>query len=131
MEVTTMAYDYDRMDGEEQGGGAFLMGLLAGTVLGAGLGMLFAPKSGSALRTDLADSANRLQRTATDTYNQATERVGHWVERGRDAYSRAREGVTEQAGEFRGTTSGQGTTGQTTGGTTAQPWTNTGTPRPT
>ena len=129
-----MAYDYDRMDGEEQGGGAFLMGLLAGTVLGAGLGMLFAPKPGTALRTDLADSANRLQRTAADTYNQASERVGHWVERGREAYTKAREGVgqgLEQAGEWTGTTGGSTTgTGPTTGGTTAsQPWTTTGTPR--
>ncbi len=40
-----MAYEYDRVE-REDGGGSFLMGLLAGTVLGAGLGMLFAPKAG-------------------------------------------------------------------------------------
>ena len=36
--------DYDRYDNE--GGGGFMMGLLTGTVLGAGLGMLLAPKAG-------------------------------------------------------------------------------------
>jgi gas vesicle protein len=44
-----MAYEYDRLE-REDGGSSFLMGLLAGTVLGAGLGMLFAPKAGSDLR---------------------------------------------------------------------------------
>ena len=41
-----MAYEYDRLEREDGGSGSFLMGLLAGTVLGAGLGMLFAPKTG-------------------------------------------------------------------------------------
>ena len=49
-----MAYEYDRFEREE-GGGSFLMGLLAGTVLGAGLGMLFAPKTGSELRSQLGN----------------------------------------------------------------------------
>ena len=57
-----MAYEYDRLE-REDGGSSFLMGLLAGTVLGAGLGMLFAPKAGSELRNQLpsrpASSAQR------------------------------------------------------------------------
>ena len=44
-----MAYEFDRVE-REDGGGSFLMGLLAGTVLGAGLGMLFAPKPGAEVR---------------------------------------------------------------------------------
>ena len=55
-----MAYEYDRLEREE-GGGSFLMGLLAGTVLGAGLGMLFAPKAGSELRSQLSESATKLR----------------------------------------------------------------------
>jgi hypothetical protein len=38
--------DYDRYDTEGSGAG-FMMGLIAGTVLGAGLGMLLAPKAGA------------------------------------------------------------------------------------
>jgi hypothetical protein len=48
-----MAYEYDRFE-REDGGGSFLMGLLAGTVLGAGLGMLFAPRAGSEIRNQLS-----------------------------------------------------------------------------
>lgn len=95
-----MAYEYDRVEGED-GSGAFLMGLLAGTVLGAGLGMLFAPKTGTELRSNLTDAANRWQRTAADTYQQATERVGEVVERGREAYDRTRESVTRLADQGR------------------------------
>jgi gas vesicle protein len=42
-----MADGYDRFENEGNGGSSFVMGLLTGTVLGAGLGMLFAPKAGS------------------------------------------------------------------------------------
>ena len=69
-----MAYEYDRFEREE-GNGSFLMGLLAGTVLGAGLGMLFAPKTGSELRNQLSESAGRLRTTANDSYQQATDKV--------------------------------------------------------
>ena len=61
-----MAYEYDRLEREE-GGGSFLMGLLAGTVLGAGLGMLFAPKAGSELRSQLSESATKLRSTAGES----------------------------------------------------------------
>ena len=50
-----MADGYDRFDNEGNGGGSFVMGLLTGTVLGAGLGILFAPKAGSELRNQLSE----------------------------------------------------------------------------
>lgn len=87
---------YDRFEREDRGG-AFLMGLLAGTVLGAGLGMLFAPKSGSELRTQLAESGRNLGDSASQTYRKASERVGTLVDRGREAYDRARGTVSEAA----------------------------------
>jgi gas vesicle protein len=88
-----MAYEYDRFE-REDGGGSFLMGLLAGTVLGAGLGMLFAPKAGNELRNQLTDQAGKLRATANDTYQQATDKVGQIVDRGKDAYDRARTNVS-------------------------------------
>jgi gas vesicle protein len=84
-----MAYEYDRYE-REDGGGSFLMGLLAGTVLGAGLGMLFAPRPGSELRNQLTEQAGRLKSTAGGAYSQATDKVGKIVDRGREAYDRAR-----------------------------------------
>lgn len=86
-----MAYEYDRLEREE-GGGSFLMGLLAGTVLGAGLGMLFAPKAGSDLRNQLNEQAGKLKATANDTYQQATDKVSQIVDRGKEAYDRAKTG---------------------------------------
>jgi hypothetical protein len=85
-----MAYEYDRYE-REDGGGSFLMGLLAGTVLGAGLGMLFAPRPGSELRNQLSEQAGRLKSTAGDAYTQATDKVGKIVDRGREVVDRGRE----------------------------------------
>lgn len=105
-----MAYEYDRLEREE-GSGSFLMGLLAGTVLGAGLGMLFAPRPGSELRNQLTEQAGRLRSTANDTYNQATEKVSQIVDRGREAYDRARTSVSDGGTGSLGTSGNLGTTG--------------------
>lgn len=104
-----MAYEYDRFE-REDGGGSFLMGLLAGTVLGAGLGMLFAPKAGTELRNQLSEQTGRLRSTANDAYSQATDKVSHMVDRGREAYDRARTGATNQFGAG-GTSTGAGESG--------------------
>ena len=61
-----MADGYDRFENEGGGGGSFVMGLLTGTVLGAGLGMLFAPKAGSELRNQLSEQAGTLANTASE-----------------------------------------------------------------
>ena len=116
-----MAYEYDRFEREE-GGGSFLMGLLAGTVLGAGLGMLFAPKAGSELRsqlgTQLSDQTGRLREVADQSYQQASEKVSQIVDRGREAYDRARSSVGNMAaagtsGSGGGTGVGSGASGNT------------------
>jgi gas vesicle protein len=108
-----MAYEYDRFE-REDGGGSFLMGLLAGTVLGAGLGMLFAPRAGSELRNQLTEQAGRLRHTAEDAYSQASGKVGQIVDRGREAYDRARS----SSGSM-GSNMGTGASGNT--GTTGTP----------
>ena len=112
-----MAYEYDRFEREE-GGGSFLMGLLAGTVLGAGLGMLFAPKAGSELRSQLgsqlADQTGRLREVADQGYQQASEKVSQMVDRGREAYDRARSSVGNMAAAgTSGNTGAAGSTGAT------------------
>ena len=94
-----MANGYDRFDNEGNGGGSFVMGLLTGTVLGAGLGMLFAPKTGSELRGQLTEQANSLANQAQGGYRKATETAGEWADRGKDAYGKAREAVNKGADE--------------------------------
>lgn len=116
-----MAYEYDRFEREE-GGGSFLMGLLAGTVLGAGLGMLFAPKAGAELRSQIgsqvADQTGKIRDVAEPYYNQASEKVGQIVDRGREAYDRARSSVSGMAAQG---TSGTSASATSTAGSTSTP----------
>jgi gas vesicle protein len=70
----------------------FMMGLLCGAAVGAALGLLFAPKPGSELRTQLYDSTERLRRkagdAAHDAYNQASGTVEDLMDKGRSAIRR-------------------------------------------
>jgi len=94
-----MADGYDRFDNEGGGGGSFVMGLLTGTVLGAGLGMLFAPKSGTELRNQLSEQAGNLANTASEGYRRATEAAGDWADRGREVYDKARDAASRGVDE--------------------------------
>jgi gas vesicle protein len=113
-----MAYEYDRFEREE-GGGSFLMGLLAGTVLGAGLGMLFAPKAGAELRSQLGDQAGRLREAADQGYQQASDKVSQIVDRGREAYERARSSVSNMAST--GTSGSASSIGSSSSSSSASP----------
>ncbi|MPY89538.1 MAG: hypothetical protein GEU99_16625 [Luteitalea sp.] len=67
-----------------------LMGFFAGLLVGAGLGLLLAPRPGSEVRRGVAASADDLRRRASETLHHSQERMSHAVERGRDVYNRAR-----------------------------------------
>jgi gas vesicle protein len=95
--------DYDRYENEGSGGG-FMMGLLTGTVLGAGLGMLLAPKAGAELRGVLGEQARNWGSQAQEQYRHAREAAGPWVERGRDMVNQARDAATQAAEQARGYT---------------------------
>ena len=92
---------HDRHD--EGGGGSFVMGLLTGTVLGAGLGLLFAPKAGSELRGQIAEQTGSLATSATEGCQNATETAVAWAEKGpekgRELYDKGREAVAKGADE--------------------------------
>jgi gas vesicle protein len=84
---------YDRFESENGSGGTFVMGLLAGTVLGASLGMLFAPKSGSELRSQIANRAGDIKNSASEGYKKASDAATEGYKRASDAvadtYNRA------------------------------------------
>ena len=100
-----MADSYHRYENEGSGGG-FMMGLLTGTVLGAGLGMLLAPKAGSELRGAIGDQARTWGNAASEQYKKASETAGQWAERGKEVVDKAREAVTRSAEEARGYATG-------------------------
>jgi gas vesicle protein len=98
-----MGDGYDRFENEGGGGGSFVMGLLTGTVLGAGLGMLFAPKAGSEIRNQLSEQANTIANTAQEGYRRASETAGDIANKGREMYDKARDAVskgTEEAQRY-------------------------------
>lgn len=71
--------------------GAFLTGLFAGAVIGAGLGLWFAPKPGTEMREQVTDAAKEFGQRAGRTVNDLADR-------GREVFDRARE-VVSTAGE--------------------------------
>src|SRR5688572_28201744 len=93
--------DFDRYD-SESGGSGFVMGLITGTVLGAGLGMLLAPKAGAELRGAIGEQARNLGNKASEQYRRASENAGGWAEKGREFAERARDAVSRGAEEARG-----------------------------
>lgn len=109
-----------------------LIYLMAGGAIGAGLALLFAPKSGRELRTDISnttmkgyDQAKELtanlsekaktvydqaQAKALDTYSSAKEGVNSTIQSAKETLSKSADKVKEladEAGEFHG----QGVTG--------------------
>jgi gas vesicle protein len=99
-----MADGYDGFDKsldyrEGGGGGSFVMGLLTGTVLGAGLALLFAPKAGSELRNQLSEQAGSMANQASEGVRRASESASQWAEKGREVYNKASEAVAKGAQE--------------------------------
>lgn len=67
----------------------FVIGLLTGTFVGAGLAIWLAPRLASELRERMTDSARSLGKRASDQYQQASARVGEAV----DELARKGQGV--------------------------------------
>ena len=88
----------------------FVLGLVAGAAVGAALGLLFAPRAGSALRSRLAELPANLGRAASNGYRQTRARAGATVDglvdkgriargKGWDAVARAARDVEAYANE--------------------------------
>ena len=72
---------------------AFLTGLFAGAAIGTGLGLLFAPRAGSELRGQIADSAAAAGDAVSKTVDGLTERRRDLYERVRNVASRAEDKI--------------------------------------
>ena len=87
----------------EHRGYDFVIGLLTGTFVGAGLAMWLAPRSASELRQRVTDSAVRLRKSASEQYEQASTRVGEAVDdltrQGQDARDDVADAVARGAHE--------------------------------
>jgi len=103
----------------EAGGGGFMLGLLTGTVIGAGIGLLLAPKAGADLRGELGEQARNIGTKASEQYRRASETATGWAEKGREVVSQAREAVTRGVEEARGYAGGSTGSDYDTGSTGA------------
>jgi gas vesicle protein len=92
-----MRNEYDR---EEANVGTKLTYLLIGGGIGAVIALLFAPKSGTELRGDIADATRKGIEKSKETASQLQERAGEYYEVGRERASEYIHTAQEKAGEF-------------------------------
>lgn len=85
--------DRDQRHAGVGSGAAFVTGLVAGVMVGAGIGLLCAPRKGSELRGQLSDAAARAGKSAAKAVDDLSERGRQLSDRARDAASRANESV--------------------------------------
>jgi gas vesicle protein len=85
-------YESEETSGLSKG---LLIGLLTGGAVGAALALLFAPKPGRELRSDISDMTNQYIDKASDVLNSANERSREIINEGR---TRA-EGIIDDARE--------------------------------
>jgi gas vesicle protein len=88
-----MSYD----DSSGRSGGGFLVGFIAGSMIGAGLALLFAPKAGDQTRREVAEQAQRVREKAREGLGTASDRVAQFAERGKAMYQTAADKAREAA----------------------------------
>jgi gas vesicle protein len=74
---------------------SFVIGLMTGTVVGAGLAMWLAPRAAAELRERMRDTAKNAGERASKRYQQASARVGDAV----DELTRRGQGVRDDVAE--------------------------------
>jgi gas vesicle protein len=79
--------------------GAFFTGLFAGAVIGAGLGLWFAPKSGSEIRDQVNETARQFGERASKTVNDLADRGREVFDRARDVMSTAGDQINQVAND--------------------------------
>ena len=76
-----------RYDQGSAGNGMFLLGALAGALVGAGVALLMAPKSGAEVRRDLNSGYNTMRDAASRRYRDLAEKANAKIEQTVDQYS--------------------------------------------
>jgi len=62
-------------NGYKKSTGNFWVGMLVGLAVGAGVSMLYAPKSGAETRAMIKERAKKIGDSATNTFNRAKSRI--------------------------------------------------------
>jgi gas vesicle protein len=88
-----VTHDMNNASTTEHRNYGFVIGMLAGTFVGAGLALWLAPRTAGELRQRMNESATRLGKRASDKYQQASAGVGETVAELTRKGRSARDGV--------------------------------------
>ena len=88
-------------DQESAGNGMFLLGALAGALVGAGVALLMAPKPGAEVRKDLSDGYSSVRDAAARRYRDIADRASQRFE---EASAKFEEKVDQYKGRTTSTT---------------------------
>jgi len=69
---------------EDQSGASFVLGMMTGAFIGAGVALLFAPKTGTEMRQQLGEQYRGLADRVGETTQYLRESASHLRETGRD-----------------------------------------------
>lgn len=69
----------------------FFKGLVVGGIIGAALGILYAPKSGKKTRADISKSVEDLYDQAEAQYEEGLKKIEEMVDKGSDQYKEKKE----------------------------------------
>jgi gas vesicle protein len=95
-EVMTMAND---------NGGGFLTGMICGAAVGAGIALLFAPKSGANMRRDLSRASVGLRLQTMDMYDNASATVSDLADRGTEVLNTVADAAKKASNKVKDTQS--------------------------
>jgi gas vesicle protein len=79
----------------------FALGVLTGAAVGAGVALLFTPRTGAQMRHEIGHQWTRAKGNCSTSYQRAKGAASHWSERGRHAYDVTRIKVSDGARETR------------------------------
>jgi gas vesicle protein len=85
------------MEPQSSRGRDFLIGALAGGIVGTAIAFYLAPRLTAELRMQITDSAQRLRRTASDHLEQVSTRIGDAIDQVASA-AHAAQGKTDRTG---------------------------------
>ena len=93
------------MYGEDQSGGSFMLGVLTGAFVGAGIALLFAPKAGNEMRAQLGEQYRGLADRVGEQTQNLRSTAGEWREQGRERLQQVTNQLSDRmSGNRQGTT---------------------------
>ena len=76
-----MARRNDQYSEGWEGSGGFLLGALAGALVGAGVALLLAPKTGAQIRGDISSGFNTARDAAARRYRDLADKAGQQIDK--------------------------------------------------